>query len=76
MKKYSDNKKLKWLNNLIFKEKSDLDCQYLRDNFSSLSSAIDFFIDVTKRGCNCDIHDNQVCDVCQNVVGKKLKDIR
>ena len=76
MKKYSDKQRLNYLHNLIFKERSNLDCEYLRENFDTLQKAIDFFIDITKKDhtCDCYLYKYQVCDICQNVVGKKLKD--
>ena len=76
MKKYSYKQEIKYLNNLIFKERSDLDCDYLREHFNNLSEAMDFFIGITKKDhpCDCYLYEKQVCDICQDVAGRILKD--
>jgi hypothetical protein len=74
--KYTDKQRLRWLNKFIFKDKFDLDSGFCRSKFTSLSKMIDYFIDQSKKkhSCNCYLYRNCICDKCQGVEGKILKD--
>ena len=75
MRKFSYKQEIKWLNNFIFKKRNNLDSSYLRNNFNNISEAIDFFIKEDNKECDCKWHEHQVCDICQKVKGKHIKDI-
>jgi len=74
--KYTDKQKLNWLNKFIFKDKNNLDCSFCRKKFKNISNMIDYFLDQSKKKhpCDCYLYNNCVCDKCQGVEGKILKD--